>query len=107
MAQEQILDRVLNILNVGGGEISVITQLIQNQIDAVNLYCGTTTLPTELEYVVVETTIARYNRLGSEGYSQEQIDALGTSYAQDLLAPYKPSMDRYIRRKHPKKVRFI
>lgn len=107
MALQDILIRVQNILNVGAEKDMVLNELITNQTDAVNLYCGTTTLPTELEFIVVETTIARYNRLGSEGYSQEQIDSLGTSFAQDLLAPHKPSMDRYVKNNKSNKVRFI
>lgn len=110
MAINEIKTRVLNIISdVEEDQHKTIDALIANMIDAVNLYCGTDTLPTELEFIVVETTVARYNRLGSEGISQEQIDSLGTSFAQDLLAPYKPSMDRYVKSNQKKinKLRLI
>ncbi|MCD4839734.1 phage head-tail connector protein [Neobacillus sedimentimangrovi] len=84
---------------------SILNEFIVNFTNAVNLYCGTETLPKELEFVVVECTIARYNRLGSEGLSQEQIDSIGSSYQSNIITPYLPYMDSY--KNSRKKVKFL
>lgn len=105
MALTDIQVRVKTILGIGDEKDAVIEQLIATMTSAVNLYCGIDTLPIELEFVVVETTISRFNRLGSEGLTQEQIDSLSTSFQTDIFAPYKQYMDAY--KKKSNKVIFL
>ena len=84
---------------------AIINEFISNFTNAVNLYCGTETLPKQLEFIVVESTIARMNRVGSEGLKSENIDVIGLSYIEDILEPYQPYMDAY--KQSSKKVRFL
>lgn len=101
-----ILTRVKNIMDIKNQEKDIILgELIEVMTNAVNLYCGAETLPIQLEFVVVEATIARYNRLGSEGLKSENIDVIGLSYIEDILEPYKPYMDAY--KQTNKKVKFL
>lgn len=101
-----MLERVKTVMAITSNEKdAIINEFISNFTNAVNLYCGTETLPKQLEFIVVESTIARMNRVGSEGLKSENIDVIGLSYIEDILEPYQPYMDAY--KQSSKKVRFL
>ena len=58
-------------------------------------YINKKTLPKELEFVLVELSIQRFNRIGSEGISSESVDGRTTSYDDDFNN-YKVYLDDYI-----------
>ncbi|MGH0775288.1 phage head-tail connector protein [Bacillus mobilis] len=67
-------------------------------------------LPSELEWIVEEYTVIRYQRLGSEGLKEEQIDeALSLKFQEDILSNYYPFLDSYKAKMQPNqnKVRFL
>ena len=49
----------------------------------------------ELEFVLIELSIQRYNRIGSEGISSESVDGKSVSYEDDFES-YKVYLDDYI-----------
>lgn len=104
----EMLDRVKLILSIDVVDYSkddLLYEFINNHTDAVNLYCGTDSIPLPLEFIVVECTVARYNRLGSEGLSQEQIDVINSVYQSDLFTSYIPYMESY--KKSNKKLKLL
>jgi hypothetical protein len=74
----------------------ILNALYTNVESAVKLYINSDTVPAELVWVVNEATISRYNRVGSEGLSQENIDVIGLTYQADVLDVYKPYLDAYV-----------
>jgi hypothetical protein len=52
-------------------------------------------LPKELEFVLIELAIQRYNKIGSEGIASESVDGRTTSYEDDFES-YKQYLDDYI-----------
>ena len=52
--------------------------------------------PLELLFIAEDVAIAKYNRIGSEGISQESVDVVSTTYTEDLLAPYQEVSQSYI-----------
>ena len=72
----------------------ILNEFIGNFVQMINVYVGADTFPTELEFVVVECTVARYLRMGSEGYDSESIGEISITY-QDILTPYIPYLDTY------------
>ena len=58
-------------------------------------YINKKALPKELEFVLVELAIQRFNRIGSEGISSESVDGKSISYEDDFKN-YKPYLDDYI-----------
>ena len=52
--------------------------------------------PLELLFIAEDVAIAKYNRIGSEGISQESVDVVSTTYTEDLLAPYQEVLQSYI-----------
>ena len=58
-------------------------------------YINKKVLPKELEFVLVELAIQRYNRIGSEGIASESVDGKSVSYDDDFEA-YKPHLNFYM-----------
>lgn len=92
-----IIQRIKTIIGSSAKDKDeVISVLAQIQKEAVLAYIGVDTLPAVLEFIVIETTLARYNQLGSEGIVDKKIDGLSMKYSQNLLNPYLTYMNRYI-----------
>ena len=91
-----LLNRIKTLLNIEGNEnlIYEITELTKSKI--LN-YINEVELPLELEFVLVELTVQRYNRIGSEGIASESVDGKSVSY-EDIFENYKPYLDDYISR---------
>lgn len=53
-------------------------------------------VPEELEYIVTECAIARYNRLGSEGMTQESMDGHSASYEVLDLSDFESEISDYL-----------
>ena len=89
-----LLNRIKTLLGVTDNNelIYEITELTKSKI--LN-YINETELPNELEFVLVELAIQRYNRIGSEGIASESVDGKSVSYEDDF-ENYKPYLDDYI-----------
>ncbi|MCA1025782.1 phage head-tail connector protein [Cytobacillus kochii] len=81
----------------------LLSRIHANVERAVCLYLNISTnvTPQELEWIVEECTIIRYNRVGSEGIVQESIDSLSMTYQADFLKEYYPYLDAYKSRNMP------
>lgn len=56
-----------------------------------------TEIPLELEYIVEEATIRRFNRIGSEGMKSESVEGHSVTYIdEDELAPYESAIVAYL-----------
>ena len=91
-----LLNRIKTLLGIPDNDelIYEITELTKSKI--LN-YINEAELPLELEFVLVELTIQRYNRIGSEGIVSESVDGKSVSY-EDIFENYKPYLDDYISR---------
>src|SRR5699024_12176672 len=54
------------------------------------------TIPEELDYIVTECAIARYNRIGSEGMDSESMDGHSASYVDKDLSDYEDEILDYL-----------
>lgn len=54
-------------------------------------------VPEELEYVLTECTIARYNRIGSEGMTTESMDGHSATYVDTDLSDYEHEIKLYLK----------
>ena len=66
-------------------------------------------VPFELEYIVDEVSIARFNQVGSEGLSSHSVEGESQSWQDDLFAPYMHDIDLWNARQRggPGRVRFL
>lgn len=95
MSKETVLTRALTLLNLEADKIPQLEVIIDIQYDALLAKIVSDSVPQSLEYIVLETSIARYNRLGSEGLSSEGIDVISQSFIEDLFEPYLADIDKH------------
>ena len=61
-----------------------------------------TEIPLELEYIVEEATIRRFNRIGSEGMKSESVEGHSVTYIDgDELEPYESAIVAYLEEQEP------
>lgn len=53
-------------------------------------------IPTELSYIVVEVTIARFNRIGSEGVSSHTVQGESLTWSDDDFKPYMDDIQEWL-----------
>lgn len=56
----------------------------------------TMAIPDELDYIVDEVTIARFNRIGSEGMSSESVEGRSANYNDNYFADFAEDIQGYI-----------
>ena len=96
-----LLNRIKTLLNVEGNE-ELITEIVNITEAKILNYINATEMPVELEFVLIELSVQRFNRIGSEGIASESIDGKSVSYDDDFIG-YKHYLDDYITRNSIKK----
>ena len=91
-----LLNRIKILLGIPDND-ELIYEIIELTKSKILNYINEVELPLELEFVLVELTIQRYNRIGSEGIVSESVDGKSVSY-EDVFENYKPYLDDYISR---------
>lgn len=95
---ENILNEVKISLGLSSSDKDeLLDSLIKRLTQRVLNYIGKKELAAELEYIVIELAIARYNLIGSEGLNSENNDGVNFSYNNNLLDPYIKDLDRWIK----------
>ena len=89
-----LLNRIKTLLGITDNDelIYEITELTKSKI--LN-YINQEELPKELEFILIEMTISRFNKIGSEGFSSESVDGRIMSYENDF-ENYKQYLDDYL-----------
>ena len=96
-----LLNRIKTLLNVEGNE-ELITEIVNITESKILNYINATEMPIELEFVLIELSVQRFNRIGSEGIASESIDGKSVSYDDDFTG-YKHYLDDYISRNSVRK----
>lgn len=53
-------------------------------------------IPTELNFIVEELTVQRYNRMGAEGAKSESVEGRSMTFQEDDFKPYLSILETYI-----------
>lgn len=64
----------------------------------------------ELDHIVLEVSISRFNRIGSEGLSSHTVEGESLSFADDDFAPFQDEIEAYLAKNSESalgKVRFL
>lgn len=91
---ERALERANNVLEVEEQNMPLLTELTQIQVELLSEKLGTE-VPKNLIFIVVETTIARYRKVGAEGMSSKSLDVIDNKYNEDIFAPYADIISKY------------
>ena len=96
-----LLNRIKTLLNIEGNE-NLIYEIVNITESKILNYINAIEMPIELEFVLIELSVQRFNRIGSEGIASESIDGKSVSYDDDFTG-YKHYLDDYISRNSVKK----
>lgn len=94
-----MLQDVLNLLGFSEDDIDTVERLkviIASVQQRLLLLIGGTEVPDKLSYIVTEVSIARYNRIGSEGVSSHSVEGESMTYIEDDFAPYMTEIEAYL-----------
>ena len=93
-----LLNRVETLLGVFDNS-NLVNEIIELTKEKILNYINEDELPKELEFVLVELSIQRYNRIGSEGIASESVDGKSVSYEDDF-ENYKQDLKDYMNKKN-------
>lgn len=94
--KSKILQRIKTLIEqTDDSRDGILTVIMENMASAITSYIGLEVLPIDLEYICIETSIIRYNRLGAEGLKSESIDVIKSEYVDDTLSAYYAILDKY------------
>ena len=89
-----LLNRVKTLLSVTDND-ELIYEIVEITKSKILNYINKEELPKELEFILVEMAISRFNKIGSEGFSSESTDGKSISYEDDFEI-YKQYLDDYL-----------
>lgn len=103
-----IKSKVFKIINHDLEDNLQVEYLINNVIDALKIKINSNEIPAELEFIVVEASVSRYRKIGSEGMSSESIDSHSMSFDFDVFEPFEALINEWkTNNKKRNKVRFL
>lgn len=93
------LEETKTLLGVDNDRIEVIYQRLESRLlNRLNRSLkDLVDVPEELEYILTECAIARYNRIGSEGMSAESMDGHSATYVDTDLSDYEHEIKLYLK----------
>lgn len=71
--------------------LKTIEELTLMQFSALS---GSEDVPDELDFIIVEVMVKRFNRLGSEGMASQSVEGLSMSFEQSDFEEYLPLIKR-------------
>jgi len=95
-----MLQNILNLLGLSESDTLAVAQLtiiIEAVTQRLLLRIEADTLPGELSYIVQELAVARYNRIGSEGFSSHSVEGESVTLTDDDFGPYEADIDAYLK----------
>ena len=96
-----LLNRIKTLLQINDND-ELIYEIVEITKEKILNYINEKELPKELEFILIELSIERYNRIGSEGIASESVDGKNVSY-DDSFENYKVYLDDYIFRNNKNK----
>ena len=89
-----LLNRIKTLLQINDND-ELIYEIVEITKEKILNYINEKELPKELEFILIELAIERFNKIGSEGIASESIDGKNVSY-DDSFENYKIYLDDYI-----------
>ena len=89
-----LLNRIKTLLHINDND-EFIYEIVEITKEKILNYINEKELPVELEFILIELAVERYNRIGSEGIASESVDGKNVSY-DDNFENYKTHLNDYI-----------
>ena len=69
--------------------ISLATQRLRRKLGGIDT-------PDELNYIIIDVVVARFNRIGSEGLTSHSVEGESLSFTDDDFAKYEDDIQDYL-----------
>lgn len=93
------LKNVKVILGINSEERDDLLSLLITQAESrLKLRINAENVPDELEYIIMEITVKRYNKIGSEGLSSHSVEGESMNFDSDDFASYENDINAYLAR---------
>ena len=96
-----LLNRIKTLLQIQDND-ELIYEIVEITKEKILNYINEKELPKELEFILIELAVERYNRIGSEGIASESVDGKSVSY-EDNFESCKQYLDDYVSRSNKNK----
>ena len=70
--------------------------LISNATKRLKILLGGIEPSAEMQYIIIEVAIMRFNRLGSEGLSSHNVEGESLSFIDDDFAPFSDDIQAFL-----------
>lgn len=74
-------------------KLNIILEATKNRL---KVLLGGLEVPDELDYIVTDVSIMRFNRIGSEGLSSHSVEGESLSFANNDFEPYMEDIQSYL-----------
>ena len=108
-----MLNNFKSLIGIGSNETDLderMELILQYAQQRLKFLLGGIEPPAEMEYIIVEVAVARFNRIGSEGLSSHAVEGESLSFTNDDFAPYSNEIQAFLDSRNETKrgkVRFI
>ena len=88
----------------------LLNKLIELATARLKLLIGGIEPPEELEHIIIDVAVARFNRIGSEGLSSHSVEGESLSFAENDFAPFSEEIQAFLEKQKEStrgRVRFI
>lgn len=100
-----MLEDIKMLLGITGTELDQRLETILWSVEArlKFLLGGGEEIPSSLAYIVIEVSVARFNRIGSEGMASHSVEGESISYVDNDFAAYMDDIQTYLNKQEEAK----
>ena len=106
-----MLEQLKMMLGIDGTDIDdKLRLIISNATARLKLLLGGIEPPDEMGYIILEVSVKRFNRIGSEGMASHSVEGESASYADDDFKGFADEIQAFLEKQTETtrgKVRFI
>jgi hypothetical protein len=91
------LEKIKNLLGLKDSDSDDVLNTIVDLTEArLQSKIGESAVPDSLSYIVVEVSVARFNRIGSEGLASHSVEGESMSFSDDDFSKFENDIQAYI-----------
>lgn len=91
-----MLEKVKLFLGITTNEKDqLLNEIISSVEERIKIKIGKDEIPKNLDFIIYEIAIVRYNRIGSEGMQSEIVDGHRMNFVEDDFKPYEPFLESF------------
>ncbi|HEP1819249.1 TPA: phage head-tail connector protein [Streptococcus suis] len=92
----EIIEQVKALLGISDNLQDDLLEVIRELTEAHFIaYTNQASVPSSLEFIIVEVMVKRFNRIGSEGMKSQKVEGLAVDFAIDDFLEYNKVIKRH------------